>query len=154
MIIHVVDLSSPHMTQQMEVVDSLIREFGWEKKPILYAFNKIDVAGPEKMFRVEKFPRVFVSATTGEGLPQLKSLLAEIIKSTVREVEMFFPHHEEHRIYELAKDTHIMKQEKASQGTILFAYLTANLMTKWRDYLVNPPPTVNNEDNKDPRNNN
>jgi GTP-binding protein HflX len=134
------------MEQQMQVVTDLIRDFGWEKKPTLYVFNKIDMAGPEKMFRVQSFPRVFVSASTGEGLTQLKSLLAEIIKSTVREVEMFFPHQEEHKIYELAKDTHIMKQEKASQGTILFAYLTANLMAKWRDYLVNPPQNLSPDD--------
>jgi len=154
-LIHVVDLSSPQMEQQMQVVDDLIRDFGWEKKPILYVFNKVDMAGPEKMFRVQSFPRAFVSATTGEGLAQLKSLLAEIIKSTVREVEMFFPHNEEHKIYELARDTHIMKQEKASQGTILFAYLTANLITKWRDYLVNPPQNVAAEDtSKDPAQNN
>ncbi len=92
---------------------------------------------------------------TGEGMGQLKALLAELIRSTVREVEMFFPHPEEHRIYELAKDTHIMKQEKASQGTILFAYLTANLMAKWRDYLVNPPQNIAPvDDSKDPAKNN
>ncbi len=154
-LIHVVDLSSPQMDQQIQVVDELIHDFGWEKKPLLYVFNKLDVAGPEKKFQVQSFPRAFVSAVTGEGLPQLKNLLAELIKSTVREVEMFFPQSDEHKIYELARETHIMKQEKATQGTILFAYLTAGLMSKWRDYLVNPPQSLFVDDTtKDPGKNN
>jgi hypothetical protein len=62
---------------------------------------------------------------------------------------MFFPNAEEHRIYELAKETHVMKQEKASQGTVLYAYMTASLMSKYREYLVNPPQSVTAEDSKD-----
>ncbi|MEQ1876204.1 MAG: GTPase HflX, partial [Bdellovibrionia bacterium] len=61
-LIHVVDLSSPQMEQQMAVVEDLITEFHWGKKPIIHVFNKIDVAPPGKAFKVQAFPRVFVSA--------------------------------------------------------------------------------------------
>jgi len=135
-LLHVVDLSSPQLDIQMKVVNELIHEFQWDQKPILYVFNKMDAAGPDKAFRVKEFPRVFVSALTGEGLPQLKNLLAEIIKSTVKELQLFFPQNEEHKIYELNRDTHIMRQEKASTGTVVYAYLTETLMAKWQDYLV------------------
>jgi GTPase len=135
-ILHVVDLSSGQMDVQMKVVEDLIQEFKWDKKPIIHVFNKIDVAPPGKAFKVQAFPRVFVSAVTGEGIAQLKRLLADTIKSTVEEVQMFFPKADEHKIYELGRETHIMRQEPASTGTVCYAYMTANLMTKWRDYLV------------------
>ncbi|HEX4923108.1 MAG TPA: GTPase HflX, partial [Bdellovibrionales bacterium] len=135
-LLHVVDLSSPQMDVQMKVVDDLIQEFQWDKKPIIHVFNKIDAAPPGKAFKVQAFPRVFVSAVTGEGIPQLKRLLADTIKSTVEEVQLFFPKAEEFKIYELGRETHIMKQEPASTGTVCYAYLTPTLMTKWREYLV------------------
>lgn len=135
-LLHVIDLSSDQMDLQMKVVNELIREFGWDKKPILHVFNKTDVAAADRAFRVQSFPRVFVSAVTGEGIANLKHMLADVIKSTVAQVELFFPREQEHRIYELARDTHIVKQEQASSGTVCSAYLTANLITKWQEYLV------------------
>lgn len=140
-LVHVVDLSSDQMLQQMSVVTELIKEFQWDNKPILYVFNKVDVAGADKAFRVQAFPRAFVSAVTGEGIDQMKSLLAEIIRSTVEQVELFFPQAEEHKIYELNRDTHIVKQERGTQGTIVVSYLTPTLIGKWQAYLVSAPKT-------------
>ncbi|MCK6599404.1 MAG: GTPase HflX, partial [Bdellovibrionaceae bacterium] len=70
-LLHVIDLSSPNMTRQIEVVDKLIEEFQWQNKKIIHVFNKTDVASPDKAFRVKQHPRVFVSALTGEGIEQL-----------------------------------------------------------------------------------
>src|SRR6185436_21120674 len=55
-LLHVVDLSSPNMIRQMEVVEKLIEDFGWAEKPILYIFNKADAAPMERQFKVNRFP--------------------------------------------------------------------------------------------------
>ncbi|MDX9731245.1 MAG: GTPase HflX, partial [Bdellovibrionales bacterium] len=73
-LIHVVDLSSPQMQTQVEVVQKLMVEFGWSHKPVIHVFNKVDQAPFEKQFLVNAFPRVFVSALTGEGIVRLKRL--------------------------------------------------------------------------------
>lgn len=135
-LLHIVDLSSPQMEYQIKVVDDLIHEFKWEKKPILYVFNKIDAASPDRMFKVQVSPRVFVSALTGEGLDKLKAKIADMIQLAVEKCQLFFPRGEEHRIYELGRETHIVRQEPASQGTICYAYLTPALITKWKGFLA------------------
>ena len=33
---YLIDLSNPQMNQHMQVVESLIEEFGWGQKPIIY----------------------------------------------------------------------------------------------------------------------
>lgn len=136
-LIHVVDLSSPQMSAQMDIVNQLIREFGWNEKPVLHVFNKIDQAPFERQFQVKAFPRVFCSALTGEGIERLKRLMIEAVQTTLhQEVELFFPKAEEHRIYELGRETHITRKEAASAGTILTAHMTPTLLNRWRTYLV------------------
>lgn len=138
-LIHVVDLSNPQMTRQVEVVEELIREFNWEAKPIIHVFNKADKAPFEKQFHVRAFPRVFVSALTGEGIDRLKRTMAEQVQALFEDVELFFPKAEEHRIYELSRETQITKRESASSGTVCIARMTPGLLTRWKTFLVLEP---------------
>lgn len=135
-LLHVIDLSSPNMTRQIEVVDKLIEEFQWQNKKIIHVFNKTDVASPDKAFRVKQHPRVFVSALTGEGIEQLKTMMVESLAELQESVQLFFPKIAEHKIYDLDRDTRILRKETASEGTICYTHLTTNLLTKWKEYLV------------------
>lgn len=135
-LIHVVDLSSPQMQTQTDVVANLIKEFGWENKPIITVYNKIDRAAFEKQFQVKAFPRVFVSAVTGEGIERLKRVMVENIQTLHSEVELFFPRADEYRIFDLGRETQITRKEPASSGTICTAHMTPNLLSRWRAFLV------------------
>jgi GTP-binding protein HflX len=135
-LIHVIDLSNPQMNTQIDVVNSLIQEFGWDKKPILHVFNKTDLAPFEKQFSVKAFPRVFASAVTSEGLDRLKHIMAETVQALHQEVELFFPKEEEHRIYELGREAQITRRESASSGTVCKANMTPSLLNRWKHYLV------------------
>lgn len=135
-LLHVVDLASPQMTTQIEVVTNLIKEFGWEHKTLITVFNKIDQAPFERQFQVKAFPRVFISAHTGEGIDRLKRVMNEAVQAMHEEVELFFPRSEEHRIFELGREAQITRKETASSGTICAANMTPTLLTRWRAFLV------------------
>lgn len=135
-LLHVVDLSSPNMLRQMEVVDKLIEEFKWQDKKIIHVFNKVDLAPVEMQFKVKQYPRVFVSALTGQGLDQLKKLMAEAINEMQEDVELYFPKSQEYKIYDLSRDTRIVRKESATEGTVCYAQMTPALINRWREYLV------------------
>lgn len=135
-LLHVVDLSSPNMERQIEVVEGLIKEFKWEDKKIIHIFNKFDIASPDRQFRVKQFPRVFVSALTGHGFEQLKKLMADSINQMQTQVELYFDRANEYRIYDLGREAKINRKEAATEGTICVAMLTPTLMNKWKDFLV------------------
>lgn len=135
-LLHVIDLASEQMDQQIRVVEELIREFGWDKKPIIFVFNKIDQAKLERQFAVKAFPRVFVSALTGEGLDKLRKQMTVAAQALNEPVELYFPKAEEHRIYELGRESQITKTEAASTGTICYAALTPAQLSRWSDFLV------------------
>lgn len=135
-LLHVVDLSSPNMARQIEVVEGLIKEFNWQDKKIIHVFNKADAAPLEKQFQVRQYPRVFVSALTGQGIEQLKRLMAETINEMQTDVQLYFPRVEEHKIYDLSRETRIVRKEAATEGTICYTQLTPALLNRWKDYIV------------------
>lgn len=135
-LLHVVDLSSPNMNRQIEVVESLIREFNWQDKKIIHVFNKCDAAPIERQFQVKHYPRVFVSALTGQGIEQLKKLMVESVREIQTEVQLYFPRSEEFKIYDLGRETNIQRKETATEGTVCYTQLSPALMTRWKDYIV------------------
>ncbi len=135
-LLHVVDLSSPNMERQIEVVEGLIKEFKWDSKKIIHVFNKFDIAPVDRQFRVKQFPRVFVSALTGQGFEQLKKIMADSINEMQTEVELYFSHSQEFKIYDLSREAKITRKEPATEGTVCYALMTPTLINKWRDFLV------------------
>ena len=77
LLLHVVDISHPLATEQIDAVNSVLTEIGAAEKPVLMIFNKIDRlqdAVPAALR--EKYPHaVSISARTGEGI---SGLLAEL----------------------------------------------------------------------------
>jgi len=135
-LLHVVDLASPNMERQIEVVDNLIKEFKWDQKKIIHVFNKVDAAPVDRQFRVKHFPRVFISALTGQGFEQLKKTMADAINEMQTEVELYFSHSHEFKIYDLSREAKITRKETATEGTVCYALMTPQLINKWRDFLV------------------
>lgn len=135
-LLHVIDLSSPNMERQIEVVDQLIEEFKWQDKKIIHVFNKVDAAPIERQFRIKHYPRVFVSALTGQGIEQLKTMMAGEINEMQEPVELYFTKAQEYKIYDLSRDTRIVKKEPATEGTICVAQMTPALINRWREFLV------------------
>jgi GTP-binding protein HflX len=92
LLLHVVDASNPGFPEQMAEVQRVLREIGADGVPQVLVFNKVDALASEQrpLQRVDHFdvdgvsvPRVFVSARSGEGLSQLRTLLANRAQSAM-----------------------------------------------------------------------
>ena len=134
-LIHVIDLSSPQMTQQIQVVEDLVHEFGWSQKPMIHVFNKTDIAPLEKQFKISQHPRVFMSAKNKEGVEDLKELMKNTLLDLSDEYVIYIPNEENHLVFELARESHINSQETSSQGTLIKAQLNKKQLQKWSPYL-------------------
>ncbi len=135
-LIHVIDLASPQMEQQIEVVENLIKEFAWDNKPIISVFNKLDVAPPHSQYKVKIHPRAFISAKNNEGIDKLKTILTDGYLSLTEEYELYFPIINQDLIFELARESKINKKEQASNGTLVYAHLTTQQLNKWGSFLA------------------
>ncbi len=80
LLLHVVDAASPTRMQQIEEVNSVLKEIGAEDIPQILVWNKIDTAGLEATVErdeYDKLRRVFLSAREGTGVNLLREALAE-----------------------------------------------------------------------------
>ena len=86
LLLHVVDAANPHHPEQIEEVQSVLHEIGAAGVPQVLVFNKIDALAAEQQpmhatdtYEIEgtQVARAFVSSRTGEGLADLRRLLAE-----------------------------------------------------------------------------
>ncbi len=80
LLIHLVDASSPRLTQQIESVNSLLKELGLDGKPRILAFNKADLLPAAEAERVcRRFGALAVSAlnpgTFGPLLREIENLV-------------------------------------------------------------------------------
>lgn len=106
LLLHVVDGSNPDFLAQIEQVQRVLTEIGAAQVPQLLVFNKLDALENARwplhmvdMFEVNdpdsesarSLQRVFVSAQSGQGLPVLRQLLADLAGSSVGEDSPFTP---------------------------------------------------------------
>ncbi len=88
LLLHVVDAHNPERQFYMEQVDKVLQQIGADQVPQLQVFNKIDLL-PELLPRIDRDAsgrpiRVWLSATTGQGIELLKEALQEVISAEIR----------------------------------------------------------------------
>ena len=93
LLLHVVDCASPALAEQMAEVQRVLVEIGASAIPQVLVFNKLDqledTQRPRELRDVLevdaglRVPRVFISARTGEGLAELRHVLAEAVGGTL-----------------------------------------------------------------------
>ncbi len=85
LLLHVVDASNPSHPEQIASVLGVLRDIGADHVPQILLFNKLDAMDPANVPRLltdamelegQSVPRIFVSAQTGAGLPELRAMLS------------------------------------------------------------------------------
>jgi GTP-binding protein HflX len=90
-LLHVVDISHPRYEEHMEVTRQVLAGMDMAGKPTLLLFNKIDqVAEPGVIDRARRLhpDALFLSASRGEGLPELRARLESLIEEDQVEREI------------------------------------------------------------------
>lgn len=80
LLLHVVDANSPVRFDQIQQVNSVLKEIGAAHIPQILVWNKIDLTGREPSVEVDeydKIQRIFLSARTGAGVGLLRESIAE-----------------------------------------------------------------------------
>ncbi len=90
LLLHVVDASNPSHPEQIASVLGVLKDIGADQVPQILVFNKLDAMDPAAVPHLlsdsmeldgASVSRIYVSAKTGEGLPELRSLLASRVMS-------------------------------------------------------------------------
>ena len=98
LLLHVVDVSHPQADEQVQSVNTVLKEIGAEGKPTLMVFNKIDQLNGNRSVLtrfLERHPHgVAISAEKGQGLPALLAELGSQLRPLREFMELSVPHHQ------------------------------------------------------------
>ena len=98
-LVHVAEAGHPNLHEHLRVVGETLGGLGLGERPRLLVLNKVDLLkGPEgaalRQSLAAEFPAaVFVSATSGQGLDDLRARLAEAAAARWRRVRTTLPYH-------------------------------------------------------------
>lgn len=115
-IIHVVDASNPLAEVQMHIVYETLRELGALGKKTITLFNKQDMAKDEQIRDLRADYTLKISAKTGEGLGELKTLLEKLLAEELIYVERLFPYTEAGRIQLIREYGQLLEEEYTETG--------------------------------------
>lgn len=116
----VIDASDPEADSQGDVSTKLIEELGASDKPIIFAYNKCDMA--EGFIPKTPTSQSFlISAKTGEGIDALVSKIEELSHEKAREYVFEIPSNELGIISRLYSNTTVKDVEYTENGAIVRA---------------------------------
>lgn len=90
LLLHVIDSSSPNMLEQIEAVETVLKEIGADA-PILHVYNKIDLSGDAAkiIYKTPDLPdRVYVSAHSGQGLALLSQAVQQCLMGQLQHFDL------------------------------------------------------------------
>jgi GTP-binding protein HflX len=91
LLLHIIDASSRNMAEQIEAVDSVLKELEVPHIPVIYVYNKIDRLEDPSSFRKTFWNRrdgVAISALKGEGVTELLEKIEENLYSDKKDIDL------------------------------------------------------------------
>ncbi|HZQ04323.1 MAG TPA: GTPase HflX [Gaiellaceae bacterium] len=141
LVLHVADASSgeQRLDEMVRAVGDILREIGAGELPVQLVLNKIDCVDEIARRRLaNRFPDApQVSARTGEGLEELKTLVAERVGGRLERVRLLLPYDQGARLAELyGLGAPVEEREDTPDGVLLVAQLARRDLERFAPYLV------------------
>jgi len=133
-LIHVADASSPYLSDNITVVDDLLRQLGADNKPILKVYNKSDLIQDNDLPPSEN--TVEISAKTGMGIDNMLQRLCELLPEKRKNVKVLIPYNQGGLVARLYETTQVNSEEHTENGTLLDIVADSRGLAIVSDYIV------------------
>lgn len=133
LLIHVVDLSSPHYKKQIEVTNETLKQIGAEHVPMIYVYNKVDLIDELEMDSIEQ-EGIKISAKQNRGMEALIETICEEIFAEYIKTQLFIPYKDLNLISKINEDCMVKGQAYKEEGVVLDIECMTTYADKYRDY--------------------
>jgi GTP-binding protein HflX len=127
LLLHIVDASDPQRQLRIAQVNEVLKEIGADSVPQILVYNKIDRLPAEEgqLPRVERdstthnIYKVWLSAVTGQGLPELLAALKEFLQADVTQCWLHLPVNAGQMRAQVFEQATVLQEVYASNGDSL-----------------------------------
>ena len=143
LILHVVDGSHPHASEQIAAVQSVLSSLRVAHTPLLMVWNKMDLL-PERS--LPQHPgsahtgALAISAKTGENLPALLHEVERILAQVLIEVDLLVPHERYDAVNLVYEQGTVRSREEVPEGVRIKAAVPRELSEKLARFGVPGAP--------------
>jgi GTPase len=138
LLLHVVDGSHPDPEGQISAVRAVLADVDAADVREVVVVNKADAADPEVLDRLRRQEKhtVIVSARTGEGLEELRALIAEELPKPTIDVDVLLPYDRGDLVSRLHQEAEVISSEHLHDGTRVKARVHPDLAGELADFAA------------------
>jgi GTP-binding protein HflX len=139
LLLHVVDGSSPTQTDQIEVVERVLKEIGAHTIPRIMVFNKSDLAQPPAHGVHTGDDWIRISALRQEGIDELVTMMAGYFAKLREEISVILPAQRGDLIAAARRDGQVLSEDYQDGCVHIRALVTRPMAGRMRKASVGQP---------------
>lgn len=140
LIIHVVDISSDTVVEQIKAVENVLSELNALDKPTFLALNKCEMATPEQIVNVkEKFSNyqmIEISAKQNYNIDKFLDMTVSLLPQTTRKCTYLIPYTDTSMGAYLHRNAIIQSEDYEGEGVRIVAIVNDEVYNRCRKFMV------------------
>jgi len=137
---HVIDIAAANMKDQVRAVETILSSIGASNAPLISVFNKIDLLPDKNVLLAKNLAAddqtVYVSAATGEGLPDLMIKIRQTLFRNQRLYRLRIPRDQAAIIDSFERFSLVLGKRANGDYAEIKLLAEPRLMTKYLPYLA------------------
>lgn len=140
LIIHVVDISSDTVVEQIKAVENVLSELNALDKPTFLALNKCEMATPEQIANIkEKFSNyqmIEISAKQNYNIDKFLDMTISLLPQTTRKCTYLIPYTDTSMGAYLHRNAIIQSEDYEGEGVRIVAIVNDEVYNRCRKFMV------------------
>lgn len=135
LLIHVADASYEGMDFQVNVATDVIRQIGAASKPVVMAYNKMDIAEEEPIDALGT-DSVFISAKTGMNMDKLIDAINTKLFGSMVSAALLIPYNKGNIVSYLCENAQVDSMDYEAEGTLITGKFKVEDYNRYVDFEV------------------
>ena len=135
LLLHVVDLSHPEFETQIEITNKVLAELGVEETPMVYVYNKSDLA-PDEFTPPTELDSVRISAKNLDNIDELINMVKRHIFHNYAKATFLIPYDRGNLVSYLNEVATVFETEYTETGTQITLECSSHDIERLSEYLI------------------
>lgn len=135
LLLHVVDLSHPEFETQIEITNKVLAELGVEETPMVYVYNKSDLA-PDEFTPPTELDSVRISAKNLDNIDELINMVKRHIFHNYAKATFLIPYDRGNLVSYLNEVATVFETEYNETGTQITVECSSHDIERLSEYLI------------------
>lgn len=136
LLLHVVDYSDANYVEHIKVTQDTLKELGAEKIPMIYVYNKADLADDYDGVKIYGNEKIYMSAKSDTDIEALLDIIESKLSGGYQECKLLIPYNRGDIVSFLNDNAVIYTTEYNENGVYLKSKLKKEYVGKYEEFII------------------